>query len=626
MRVRPTPRTPARGRFFPRTNRRSPSTVGMPVARPPPYSPGRAVFPHPVLRLYALPRCQAEPSGTHAPTWNLRHTRTRSLDAVEAVGQRLPRVAPRLASPPVEPLKRTVHGPMAEAGARARVPAHARGVVVAAQSRLQPLAAGPPRQMPGLFAPCRAPLARGWERLACPAPPDARHPVPLWGPDTRASPQGAAPRRAGVHTAAPAPMGVLWGPLEVAVRHPGGPPSPKPCRGLLPAAGPHPVLRLAAPPGVAPTAWLHALLNPSVQGLVPLDSGADGRDRTALGRPRLGMAALALRVHQTCLQPCAPQVEQGPRGEAHAPPVHAPRLGQRLAAACESRVSQGALPSVLAGAGAGAERRQRPPSGARAVTTLQTVRRIAGGAPLRAGPWHPCLFPGGPASGPCRAVGLRHGTAAAPCGPVARCLHPLPHCREVAGPVGGLGACGHVLHPTGRRCLQGRPAGAHQRGLHASVQLPNPGARGSFGCVGSPPPGGGLLVLRSDRVRPQWPVRAPSCRHVLPPGVGLPPRGVLCGRRHPSRRRRAVPVTVLRRLPGPWATVERRGQPCAGAGFPLRGLRSWRPASQVVPVQERLGLPTCCVAVALPACHGLRTPADLPHLAQSVALLLPSGA
>src|SRR6266581_4527156 len=82
------------------------STVGMPVARHPPYSPGRAVFPHPVLRLYALPRCQAEPSGTHAPTWNLRHTRTRSLDAVEAVGQRLPRVAPRLASPPVEPLKR----------------------------------------------------------------------------------------------------------------------------------------------------------------------------------------------------------------------------------------------------------------------------------------------------------------------------------------------------------------------------------------------------------------------------------------------------------------------------------------------------------------------------------------
>ncbi len=386
------------------------STVGMPVARPPPYSPGRAVFPHPVLRLYALPRCTAEPSGTHAPTWNLRHTRTRSLDAVEAVGQRLPRVAPRLASPPVEPLKRTVHGPMAEAGARARVPAHARGVVVAAQSRLQPLAAGPPRQMPGLFAPCRAPLARGWERLACPAPPDARHPVPLWGPDTRASPQGAAPRRAGVHTAAPAPMGVLWGPLEVAVRHPGGPPSPKPCRGLLPAAGPHPVLRLAAPPGVAPTAWLHAFLNPSVQGLVPLDSGADGRDRTALGRPRLGMAALALRVHQTCLQPCAPQVEQGPRGEAHAPPVHAPRLGQRLAAACESRVSQGALPSVLAGAGAGAERRQRPPvrRASRHDTPDRPAHRWRGTASRR--PVAPVSLPGRACLGavPCRWLAAWH--------------------------------------------------------------------------------------------------------------------------------------------------------------------------------------------------------------------------
>ena len=62
------------------------STVGMPVTRHPPYSPGRAVFPHPVLRLYSLPRCKAEPSGKHSPTWNLRNTRTRYLDAVEDAG------------------------------------------------------------------------------------------------------------------------------------------------------------------------------------------------------------------------------------------------------------------------------------------------------------------------------------------------------------------------------------------------------------------------------------------------------------------------------------------------------------------------------------------------------------
>src|SRR5712671_4701080 len=65
------------------------STVGMPVTRHPPYSPGRAVFPHPVLRLYSLPRCKAEPSSTHAPTWNLRNTRTHYLDVGEDVGARL---------------------------------------------------------------------------------------------------------------------------------------------------------------------------------------------------------------------------------------------------------------------------------------------------------------------------------------------------------------------------------------------------------------------------------------------------------------------------------------------------------------------------------------------------------
>src|SRR5215475_9571709 len=68
------------------------STVGMPVTRHPPYSPGRAVFPHPVPRLYSLPRCKAIPSGKHSPTWNLRDTRTRYLDAVEHVGQLLPRI------------------------------------------------------------------------------------------------------------------------------------------------------------------------------------------------------------------------------------------------------------------------------------------------------------------------------------------------------------------------------------------------------------------------------------------------------------------------------------------------------------------------------------------------------
>src|SRR5262249_42205376 len=107
------------------------STVGMPVTRHPPCSPGRAVFPHPVLRLYSRPRCKAQPSGKHSPTWNFRNTRPRYLDAVEDAGKLLPRVAALLAAPPVEPFKRTVHRPMEEAVERASVSAHAIVVVVA---------------------------------------------------------------------------------------------------------------------------------------------------------------------------------------------------------------------------------------------------------------------------------------------------------------------------------------------------------------------------------------------------------------------------------------------------------------------------------------------------------------
>src|SRR2546427_8058898 len=49
-------------------------------------------------------------------------------------------------------------------------------------------------------------------------------------------------------------------------------------------------------------------------------------------------------------------------------------------------------------------------------------------------------------------------------------------------------------------------------------------------------------------------------------------------------------------------------------------------SSQVFHVQERLGLPKFFFDVSVPACHGLRTPADLHNLAKSVALMLPSGA
>src|SRR5262249_15310150 len=103
----------------------------MPVTRHPPCSPGRAVFPPPVPRLYSHPRCKAELSGKHASTFDFRDAGPCYLDAVEDPGKLLPGVAALLTSPPVEPLERTVHGPTEQAGERAGVSSHAVRVVVA---------------------------------------------------------------------------------------------------------------------------------------------------------------------------------------------------------------------------------------------------------------------------------------------------------------------------------------------------------------------------------------------------------------------------------------------------------------------------------------------------------------
>src|SRR5262245_56277611 len=111
--------------FFSCTNKRRTATVGMPVTRPPPYRPGRAVFPHPVLRLYSRPRCKAKPAGTPAPPWHFRNTRPRYLDAIEAPGKLLPGITTPLASASVAPLVRTGQGPSEKAVERASVPTHA---------------------------------------------------------------------------------------------------------------------------------------------------------------------------------------------------------------------------------------------------------------------------------------------------------------------------------------------------------------------------------------------------------------------------------------------------------------------------------------------------------------------
>ncbi|HSX81810.1 MAG TPA: hypothetical protein VLQ80_24995, partial [Candidatus Saccharimonadia bacterium] len=83
-----------------------------------------------------------------------------------------------------------------------------------------------------MLDPFREPLTGGLELLACGAPPDAWHAVPIWHPEACKSQQGEAPLRARVKTAEPAQMGFLWGHLEVEFRQPFGQHSKKPFRVL----------------------------------------------------------------------------------------------------------------------------------------------------------------------------------------------------------------------------------------------------------------------------------------------------------------------------------------------------------------------------------------------------------
>src|SRR5215475_8421105 len=86
---------------------------------------------------------------------------------------------------------------------------------------------------------------------------------------------------------------------------------------------------------------------------------------------------------------------------------------------------------------------------------------------------------------------------------------------------------------------------------------------------------------------------------------------------------RVFPLTVLLRLPGAGAAAARRFQHCSVSGFPLPCLRSCIPYAVASAVQEPLGPPKFFDA-SLPACHGLRTPADLSTLANTGGLVLPS--
>src|SRR5215470_20372398 len=74
-----------------------------------------------------------------------------------------------------------------------------------------------------------------------------------------------------------------------------------------------------------------------------------------------------------------------------------------------------------------------------------------------------------------------------------------------------------------------------------------------------------------------------------------------------------------------WCVAVWRFPHCSVSGFPLLCLKSCIPCTVATSVQELLGSPKFFDA-SLPACHGLRTPADLHLLALAEVCVWPSGA
>jgi hypothetical protein len=148
----------------------------MPVTRPPPCSPGRAVVPPPVPRWYAPPRCTAVSSCDHPSLFGLREPRPCYRDSIEALRALRPGTTRPLPASSLAPCAHTAPGPLKKALKRARVPLEAVVIVVALYPGGQPPVAFPPRPVPGRREPCREPLAGGLELLACCPPCDARPP------------------------------------------------------------------------------------------------------------------------------------------------------------------------------------------------------------------------------------------------------------------------------------------------------------------------------------------------------------------------------------------------------------------------------------------------------------------
>jgi hypothetical protein len=116
-------------------------------------------------------------------------------------------------------------------------------------------------------------------------------------------------------------------------------------------------------------------------------------------------------------------------------------------------------------------------------------------------------------------------------------------------------------------------------------------------------------------VRHEFPLRAACFRRVLRHVAGFPDLRLLCPIRHPVGMRRSPAC-----LSAPCSTTPPAPTPCQGSS-PVRVPTLTVSWCHLIP--EPSGLPEFS-DVSLPACHGLRTPADIHTLALDACFMLTS--
>ena len=205
-------------------------------------------------------------------------------------------------------------------------------------------------------------------------------------------------------------------------------------------------------------------------------------------------------------------------------------------------------------------------------------------------------------------------------------LQALRQCRDVGLYVDGIGLGRQAIDPTGGLRIQVPPAVESQVCIQAPVQIPKAVLLVGFRCCWLGPAG---RLAAGGPIRP-CPAEV-SCAGGVLPSCPSPCRGLSLPQ---STMHDKTPQEHAAGGPGDetsplaWPGCHRRAQ--VPAWFRVRvspsvpqelyTIRLWCP-----PPRSVWGFPQCLCA-SLPACHGLRTPADLHILANTEARVWPSGA